>query len=118
MAADVMARAGRSVVVIEGKPSVGRKFLMAGKSGLNLTKDEEAGRFVSAYGAAADWLADAGRDGARGGQGLGRGSGPASLYRIIRAGVPRGDEGKPASPGLDEARWRGGQDGLALDRLG
>ncbi|PWK59858.1 TIGR03862 family flavoprotein [Roseicyclus mahoneyensis] len=57
MAAEVLARAGRSVVLAEGKPSVGRKFLMAGKSGLNLTKDEDAGAFVSAYGGAAAWLA-------------------------------------------------------------
>ena len=57
MAAEVMGRAGRKVVVVEGKPSVGRKFLMAGKSGLNLTKDEPRERFVAAYGAAADWLA-------------------------------------------------------------
>ena len=57
MAAEVMARAGRSVVIAEGKPSVGRKFLMAGKSGLNLTKVEDAARFAAAYGAAAKWLA-------------------------------------------------------------
>lgn len=40
MAADTLAKAGVSVTVAEAKPSVGRKFLMAGKSGLNLTKDE------------------------------------------------------------------------------
>ena len=57
MAAETLARADRTVVVVEGKPSVGRKFLMAGKSGLNLTKDETPGRFLSAYGEAADWLA-------------------------------------------------------------
>jgi uncharacterized flavoprotein (TIGR03862 family) len=33
----------------EAKPSVARKFLMAGKSGLNLTKDEPAQRFLGAY---------------------------------------------------------------------
>ena len=32
------------------------KFLMAGKSGLNLTKDEPFERFAAAYGAAAAWL--------------------------------------------------------------
>ncbi|MDG3041077.1 TIGR03862 family flavoprotein [Roseicyclus marinus] len=57
MAAEVMGRSGRSVVVVEGKPSVGRKFLMAGKSGLNLTKDEASERFLSGYGDAAEWLA-------------------------------------------------------------
>ncbi|MBF9044554.1 TIGR03862 family flavoprotein [Rhodobacterales bacterium HKCCE4037] len=56
MAAETLARAGRKVLICEGKPSAGRKFLMAGKSGLNLTKDEDIGRFVRAYGDAADWL--------------------------------------------------------------
>ncbi|WP_435164687.1 TIGR03862 family flavoprotein [Falsirhodobacter sp. 1013] len=40
MAAEEMARGGMRVVVTDQKPSVARKFLMAGKSGLNLTKDE------------------------------------------------------------------------------
>jgi hypothetical protein len=53
MAAGELARAGHRVVVAEAKPSVGRKFLMAGKSGLNLTKAEEFGAFLAAYGAAA-----------------------------------------------------------------
>lgn len=38
MAADVLSAAGVSVTVADHMPSVGRKFLMAGKSGLNLTK--------------------------------------------------------------------------------
>jgi uncharacterized flavoprotein (TIGR03862 family) len=54
MAAEALARAGLRVVVAEAKPSPGRKFLMAGKSGLNLTKDEEAMRFRAAY--RAPWL--------------------------------------------------------------
>jgi len=45
MAAETLASAGLRVTVCEGKPSVGRKFLMAGKSGLNLTKDEPASAF-------------------------------------------------------------------------
>jgi uncharacterized flavoprotein (TIGR03862 family) len=56
MAAEELARAGRSVVLVEGKPSAGRKFLMAGKSGLNLTKSEPFEGFVAAYGDAAAWL--------------------------------------------------------------
>ncbi|MBC2836136.1 TIGR03862 family flavoprotein [Paragemmobacter straminiformis] len=55
MAAEELARAGRRVVICEAKPSAGRKFLMAGKSGLNVTKDEEAARFLAAYGSG--WLA-------------------------------------------------------------
>jgi uncharacterized flavoprotein (TIGR03862 family) len=57
MAAEELARAGRRVVVAEGKPSVGRKFLMAGKSGLNLTKDESAKAALVAYAEAAGPLA-------------------------------------------------------------
>ena len=49
MAAHEVARAGRSVVFVEAMPTVGRKFLMAGKSGLNLTKDEPLEHFLSAY---------------------------------------------------------------------
>ncbi|SFK94049.1 TIGR03862 family flavoprotein [Shimia haliotis] len=56
MAADVMSAAGLSVVVAEAKPSVGRKFLMAGKSGLNLTKDEPFERFLAVYEEAAPVL--------------------------------------------------------------
>lgn len=40
MAAQELAAQGLSVTICEAKPSVGRKFLMAGKSGLNLAKDE------------------------------------------------------------------------------
>ncbi|OSP55064.1 TIGR03862 family flavoprotein [Pseudoruegeria sp. SK021] len=56
MAAERLAAAGFGVVVAEAKPSIGRKFLMAGKSGLNLTKVEPEAQFRAAYGAAASWL--------------------------------------------------------------
>ena len=49
MAADVLADQGLSVTVVDAKPSVGRKFLMAGKSGLNLTKDAPLETFLNAY---------------------------------------------------------------------
>ena len=49
MAAEELAKAGVRVVVCEAKPSIGRKFLMAGKSGLNVTKDEPLGAFLSHY---------------------------------------------------------------------
>ena len=49
MAAEELATAGVKVVVCDGKPSIGRKFLMAGKSGLNVTKDEELEAFVRHY---------------------------------------------------------------------
>ena len=56
MAADVLARAGHAVVLAEAKPSVGRKLLMAGKSGLNLTREEDPSAFLATYDEAADWL--------------------------------------------------------------
>ena len=49
MAAEELARAGWQVVVAEAKPSPARKFLMAGKSGLNITKDAPATTFLAAY---------------------------------------------------------------------
>ncbi|MFT7027604.1 MAG: putative flavoprotein (TIGR03862 family) [Paracoccaceae bacterium] len=57
MAAERLAMAGLSPIVADAMPSLGRKFLMAGKSGLNLTKSEDRDRFLAAYGAAADRLA-------------------------------------------------------------
>ena len=56
MAAEVLADAGHSVLVAEAKPTMGRKLLMAGKSGLNLTKNEAYGPFMSVYGAARRWM--------------------------------------------------------------
>lgn len=47
MAAEVLANAGHRVVVAEAMPSPARKLLMAGKSGLNLTKDEAPGAFAA-----------------------------------------------------------------------
>lgn len=55
MAAEALADAGHAVTVAEAKPSVARKLLMAGKSGLNVTKDEPAQTFATHYDA--DWLA-------------------------------------------------------------
>lgn len=56
MAADVLSAAGHKVTVVDAKPSVARKFLMAGKSGLNLTKEEPLELFLKAYGAAEERL--------------------------------------------------------------
>lgn len=49
MAAEDLAGSGVKVVVCDGKPSIGRKFLMAGKSGLNVTRDEPFETFVARY---------------------------------------------------------------------
>lgn len=57
MAAEMLGAAGHAPVICEAKPSAARKFLMAGKSGLNLTKDEPDAAFLAAYREAAPWLA-------------------------------------------------------------
>ncbi len=56
MAAEVMARAGLAVQVFDAMPSVGRKFLLAGKGGMNLTHAEPLPAFVGRYGAQAERL--------------------------------------------------------------
>ena len=50
MAGEVLSAHGVKVDVYDSMPSLGRKFLMAGKSGLNLTHSEPFGIFVSRYG--------------------------------------------------------------------
>ncbi len=50
MAAEVLSQSGAQVTVYDSMPSVGRKFLMAGKSGLNLTHSEPFEQFVARYG--------------------------------------------------------------------
>ncbi len=49
MAAQVLAQAGVQVDVYDRMPSVGRKFLLAGRGGLNLTHAESLERFVGRY---------------------------------------------------------------------
>jgi len=55
-AAEQLAAAGLAVTVYERMPSVGRKFLMAGRGGLNLTHSEGFEGFAARYGEAAAWL--------------------------------------------------------------
>jgi uncharacterized flavoprotein (TIGR03862 family) len=50
-AAEVLSAAGVLVEVYDAMPSVGRKFLLAGKGGLNLTHSEPAGLFAARFGA-------------------------------------------------------------------
>jgi uncharacterized flavoprotein (TIGR03862 family) len=56
MAAEVLSSAGLAVTVYERMPSVGRKFLMAGRGGLNLTHAEPLESFLGRYGGARDWI--------------------------------------------------------------
>jgi uncharacterized flavoprotein (TIGR03862 family) len=50
MAAEVLSKHNIQVDVYDAKPSLGRKFLMAGKSGLNITHSENFEQFVARYG--------------------------------------------------------------------
>lgn len=50
MAAEVLAAAGHAVTVFDAKPTVGRKFLLAGKGGLNLTHSEAFEPFLGRFG--------------------------------------------------------------------
>jgi uncharacterized flavoprotein (TIGR03862 family) len=52
MAAEVLASGGARVTVYDAMPSAGRKFLMAGRGGLNLTHSEPLPQFVARYGSA------------------------------------------------------------------
>ena len=52
MAADILSAAGVAVTVYDRMPSPGRKFLLAGRGGLNLTHSEELEHFLARYGAA------------------------------------------------------------------
>ena len=50
MAAEVLSQAGAQVDVYDAMPSVGRKFLLAGKGGMNLTHSEPMAAFLARYG--------------------------------------------------------------------
>ncbi len=56
MAADVLSAAGVSVTVVDRMPSAGRKLLMAGRGGLNLTHSEPLEALLARYGTAQSWL--------------------------------------------------------------
>lgn len=56
MAAEVLARGGAGVRIIDRMPSPARKFLMAGRGGLNLTHSEPLDRFLDRYGEARSFL--------------------------------------------------------------
>lgn len=57
MAAEVLSAAGMRVDVFDAMPSVGRKFLLAGRGGLNLTHAEDAVAFLSRYGSRSERIA-------------------------------------------------------------
>ncbi len=56
MAAEASSAQGFRVAVFDAMPSLGRKFLMAGKSGLNLTHSEPLDQFIQRYGPQKNWV--------------------------------------------------------------
>ena len=56
MAAELLSQYGYDIHVFEQKPSAARKFLMAGKTGLNISHAEAVDQFIQRYDHA-DWLA-------------------------------------------------------------
>lgn len=66
MAAEVLIKSGIKVDVYDAMPSVGRKFLMAGKGGMNISNAEPFAKFLARYGARRSYietmLADFGPD--------------------------------------------------------
>jgi uncharacterized flavoprotein (TIGR03862 family) len=69
MAAEVLAAGGAQVEVFDAMPSVARKFLLAGKGGMNITHSEPYPDFVRRFGArstqVAAWLEEFGPDAVR-----------------------------------------------------
>jgi uncharacterized flavoprotein (TIGR03862 family) len=59
MAAEVLSAYGHAVTVYDAMPTVGRKLLFAGKSGLNITHSEDYGRFAERFAQATGRLRDA-----------------------------------------------------------
>ena len=58
MAAETLAQAGISVALYDAMPSVGRKFLLAGVGGMNITHSEAQDAFVGRYREAAPWIGE------------------------------------------------------------
>lgn len=92
MAAEVLAAGGEPVHLFEAMPSVGRKFLMAGRGGMNITHSEPLDAFLARYGArreqVADWLAGFGPEALRAWiHGLGIDTFVGSSGRVFPAGM-------------------------------
>lgn len=95
MAAEAACDAGAEVIVHEQMPSPARKFLIAGKGGLNLTHSESKSAFVARYGAAAPvigaWLGAFDADGMRAwARGLGYDTVVGSSGRVFPADFKAG----------------------------
>jgi uncharacterized flavoprotein (TIGR03862 family) len=56
MAAEVLIEAGFKIDLYDAMPSVGRKFLMAGKGGMNISNNEPSDLFLSRYGGRSGYM--------------------------------------------------------------
>ncbi len=127
MAAEVLSSTCRSVLLAEAKPTLGRKVLMAGKSGLNLAQDAPAAALAAACGEAGCWLAPmlaafdaaAVQDWARGlGQAVFTGS-TGRIFPVAMKASPLLRAWRARLEGQGVAirtrwRWQGWEDGAAL----
>jgi uncharacterized flavoprotein (TIGR03862 family) len=120
MAAEVIRAHGVALAVYDAMPSVGRKFLMAGRGGLNLTHSEPFEKFISHYGNRKQqiekWLMDFGPDELRAwARGLGIESFVGTSGRVFPVGMKTSPLLRAWLKRLDEAgvqfhpnhKWRG-----------
>ncbi|MFT6332692.1 MAG: putative flavoprotein (TIGR03862 family) [Lentimonas sp.] len=56
MAAEIIAKDGHQVTLFDAMPTFGRKFMLAGRGGLNLTHNEPLEKFMTRYSEASKWL--------------------------------------------------------------
>ena len=92
MTAELLSQAGVSVHLFDAMPSVGRKFLLAGKGGLNLTHAEPSAVFNTRFGArqteVSQWLSQLDAQGVRDwAQSLGVGTFVGTSGRVFPAGM-------------------------------
>ena len=122
MAAEVLAQGGARVTVYDAMPSAGRKFLMAGRGGLNLTHSEPLPAFLARYREATPHLARGHRSlSAAGVAGVERGAGAGDVCRLQRPGFSESLQSIAAAAGLAAAAGFDGREFRAaspLDRLG
>ena len=115
-AAEIISAAGRRTMLADHKPSVGRKFLVAGRGGLNLTHSEPVENFPARYDdASGRWqklLADFSPDDlARVGEGLGVETFVGTSGRVF----PDNEAGRAAFAPLDRAAAQAGRELSARD---
>ena len=118
-AAELVSAAGLRTVLADHKPSVGRKFLVAGRGGLNLTHSEPVENFPARYGGSAErWqslLADFSPDDLRAwAEGLGIGD----LCRNERPRFSPDQAGRAVAAPLDRALAQAGREFSTAARAG